>query len=58
MDNKKTIDTLEMYRNYLYALQERQEYGDKYGDTDELVEMYEEKLKIKKLGGKNETNNN
>jgi len=25
MDNKKMIDTLELYKNYLYALQERQE---------------------------------
>lgn len=35
---------LEIYRNYLFALQEREEYGDKYGDTDEIIEMYEKKL--------------
>ena len=40
---------LELYRNYLFALQEREEYGDKYGDTDELINQYEEKLKIKSL---------
>jgi hypothetical protein len=42
-------DLLTLYRNYLFAIQERQEYGDKYGDTDELMQMYEEKLKIKSL---------
>ena len=35
---------INLYRLYLYALQEREEYGDKYGDTDELIRMYEEKL--------------
>ena len=25
-------DLLELYRNYLFALQEREEYGDRYGD--------------------------
>ena len=25
----------------------REEYGDKYGDTDEIIKMYEKKLKIK-----------
>ena len=40
---------LELYRNYLFALQEREEYGDKYGDTDEIIKQYEEKLKIKSL---------
>ena len=42
-------DLLMLYRNYLFAIQERREYGDKYGDTDELMRMYEEKLKIKSL---------
>ena len=42
-------DTLEMYRNYLATLQYHQEYGDRYGDTQELIEMYEEKLQIKKV---------
>lgn len=37
-------EILIIYRNYLFALQEREEYGDKYGDTDELIKMYEEKL--------------
>ena len=37
-------DLLIIYKLYLYAIQERQEYGDKYGDTDELINMYEEIL--------------
>ena len=41
-------DLLELYRNYLFALQERAEYGDKYGDTDEIIENYEKVLKLKK----------
>lgn len=46
------IDLLIIYRNYLFALQERYEYGDQYGDTDELIEMYERILEenhVKKL---------
>ena len=35
---------LQTYRNYLSTLATRQEYGDKYGDTDEIVEMYEKQL--------------
>ena len=42
MDKK---DILNLYRNYLYALQMHEEYGDKYGDTDELIRGYEEELK-------------
>lgn len=45
MKNKK--DLLSLYRNYLFALQERKEYGDKYGDTEEIIRYYEEELKIK-----------
>lgn len=41
-------DLLELYRNYLFALQEREEYGDRYGDTDELIETYEKTLKLKR----------
>lgn len=41
-------DNLEMYRNYLYALRVREEYGNQYGDTDELIKMYEDALGIKK----------
>ena len=48
------IDLLILYKNYLYALQERKEFGTIYGDTDELIEMYEEKLKIKKKENKND----
>ena len=38
---------LELYRNYLFALQTREEYGDKYGDTKEIIKDYEKQLKIK-----------
>ncbi len=37
-------DLLMLYRNYLFAIQARKEYGEKYGDTDTLIKMYEEKL--------------
>lgn len=35
---------MNLYRLYLYALRVREEYGCQYGDTDELIKMYEEKL--------------
>ena len=35
---------IEIYMNYLYALRIREEYGDLYGDTDEIIEYYESKL--------------
>ena len=38
-------DLLELYYNYLFALKEREEYGNTYGDTDELMKMYEDELK-------------
>jgi len=41
-------DTLQIYKNYLYALRERQEYGNQYGDTDEIIKMYEDDLGIKR----------
>lgn len=44
----KQLDLLELYKNYLYALDMREKYGDQYGDTDELIKMYEELLGIKK----------
>lgn len=37
-------DLLELYRNYLFAVQNRAKYGDKYGDTEEIIKMYEKKL--------------
>ena len=40
--DKKNI--LEIYKNYLYALRIREEFNDKYGDTDELIEIYEKEL--------------
>lgn len=41
------LNELILYRNYLFALKEREEYGDKYGDTDEIIKNYEENLNIK-----------
>lgn len=38
------MELIVLYRNYLYSLQEREEYGDIYGDTDELISMYEDKI--------------
>lgn len=49
---------LELYRNYLFALQTREEYGDKYGDTDEIIEMYEKKLKENGIKVKEKTKEN
>lgn len=41
-------DLLKTYRNYLYSLQYRKEFGSKYGDTIELIKMYKKELKINK----------
>ena len=38
------MNIFELYLNYLFALEERKEHGDKYGDTLELIEMYEKEL--------------
>ena len=38
-------DILVLYRNYLFLIKEREEFGDKYGDTEELKKIYEKKLK-------------
>jgi len=46
------MNIIEIYKNYLFALQIREEYGDKYGDTDEIIKHYEEILEknnIKRL---------
>ena len=37
-----------IYKNYLHSLMYRNEFGDKYGDTEEIIKMYEKKLKLKK----------
>ena len=42
-----TKDKLTIYRNYLATLEYNKEYGDKYGDTKELIEIYERKLELK-----------
>lgn len=41
-------DLLMLYRNYIFALQTREEYGEQYGDTEEIIKEYERILKIKK----------
>jgi hypothetical protein len=43
MNNNKNI--LELYKNYLHSIQIREEFEDKYGDTEELIKMYEYELK-------------
>lgn len=50
--NKMYINLLTIYKNYLYSLREREEFGDIYGDTEELIKTYEKilkKYKIKKI---------
>lgn len=44
---QKELELLMLYRNYIFALQTREEFGDKYGDTDEIIKIYEKKLGIK-----------
>ena len=44
---KKGEDLITLYKLYLFALIEREEYGDKYGDTDDIIKIYEKKLGIK-----------
>ena len=41
---KKFKDLYVIYRNYIYALQIREEFGEKYGDTSEIIKFYEENL--------------
>ena len=52
-----TKDKLTLYRNYLATLEYNKEYGNKYGDTKELIEIYEKKLEIKKDGRIKRPNN-
>lgn len=56
MENEK--DLLTLYKNYIFALQTREEYGEQYGDTDEIIKQYEEKLKIKSLRKEVKNENN
>jgi len=44
MNNKKILNLFTTYRNYLFAIQERNEFGDIYGDTEEIVQIYENEL--------------
>lgn len=48
-DYKNARDLLSLYRNYLFAIREREEYGDMYGDTDHIMKIYEEELKRRKI---------
>ena len=51
-----TKDKLTLYRNYLATLEYNKEYGNKYGDTKELIEIYEKKLEIKNVQKEKEKN--
>ena len=51
-------DLLTLYKNYIFALQTREEFGTQYGDTDEIIKQYEEKLKIKSLRKEVKNENN
>ncbi len=44
MNNKKLLNLFITYRNYLFAIQERNEFGDIYGDTEEIIQIYENEL--------------
>ena len=35
---------LELFKNYLHSIEIKKEYGELYGDTDELINMYEKEL--------------
>jgi len=35
---------IEIYLNYLYAIRMHEEYGDLYGDTDDIIKYYENKI--------------
>ena len=35
---------IEIYMNYLHAIRMHEEYGDLYGDTDDIIKYYEEKI--------------
>lgn len=45
---EQLINELEEYKNYLYALQCYEKYGNEYGDK-EYIDMYEEKQKQKEM---------
>ena len=48
-DYKNTLEILLIYNNYIHSLETRKEYGILYGDTDELIQDYENKLKEKNI---------
>ena len=35
---------IEIYLNYLYAIRMHEEYGHLYGDTDDIIKYYENKI--------------
>ena len=52
MDNNKNkfeVDVITLYINYLHALETYREFGDRYGDTIEIIEMYQEKLEERNI---------
>lgn len=47
----------EIYMNYLHAIRMHEEYGELFGDTNEIIEYYETKIKKYLLNVKNINNN-
>lgn len=35
---------IEIYLNYLHVVRMHEEYGDLYGDTDDIIKYYENKI--------------
>ena len=44
MEKYQKYDLLVIYRNYIFALQTREEFGEIYGDTKEIIDYYEQIL--------------
>ena len=42
-------ELITLYKLYLHSLEEREENGDKYGDTEELIKIYEDRLEKAKI---------
>lgn len=42
-------DLIQLYKLYLFALKEREQHGDKYGDNDEIMKIYENEFKNKPI---------
>lgn len=48
--DNNVLSIIVLYKIYLYAIREREEYGDLYGDTDEIIRLYEEELEKRMMG--------